>query len=106
MVRLLLDRGADANRGDAKGFTPLMAAAMSGCDRVVMKMLLAAGAKAGATNAAGLAAFDMGVFQGHDGLEELIAAGYRISPEKASAYEKAFAGKPAVIALVRKATRK
>jgi hypothetical protein len=25
----------DANRGDAKGFTPLMAAAMSGCDRVV-----------------------------------------------------------------------
>lgn len=106
IVRLLLDRGADANRGDAKGFTPLMAAAMSGCDRVVMKMLLAAGAKAGTTNAAGLAAFDMGVFQGHDGLEELIAAGYRLSPDKASAYEKAFAGKPAVIALVRKATRK
>jgi HEAT repeat protein len=106
MIRLLLERGADANRGDAHGLTPLMAAAMKGCDRGVMKLLIGAGAKVGATNAMGVTAFDMGLFLGHDGLEELIAAGYRLPPEKAKAYEKAFVEKPAVLALVRKATRK
>ena len=106
VVKLLLERGADANGGDANGFTPLMAAAMTGCDRDVMKLLIVAGAKVGTTNPAGLAAFDMGLYSGHDGLEELIAAGYRLAPEKAKAYEKAYAGKPAVLALVRKATRK
>ena len=33
----------------------------------------------------------------------MIAAGYRLPPEKAKAYEKAFADKPAVLALVKKA---
>jgi HEAT repeat protein len=106
MIRLLLERGAEANRGDAHGLTPLMAAAMRGCDREVMKLLIGAGAKVGTTNAMGLTAFDMGLYFGHDGLEELIAAGYRLPPEKAKAYEKAFAEKPAVLALVRKAARK
>ena len=106
VIELLLERGADADGGDANGFTPLMAAAMMGCDRDVMKLLLVAGAKVGTRNPAGLAAFDMGLYSGHDGLEELIAAGYRLPPEKAKAYEAAFAGKPAVLALVRKATRK
>ena len=90
VVKLLLERGADANGGDANGFTPLMAAAMMGCDRDVMKLLIVAGAKVGTTNPAGLAAFDMGLYSGHDGLEELIAAGYRLSPEKAKAYETAY----------------
>jgi HEAT repeat protein len=106
MIKLLLERGAEANRGDTRGLTPLMAAAMKGCDREVMKLLIGAGAKVGATNAMGLTAFDMGLYFGHDGLEELIAAGYRLPPEKAKAYEKAYAEKPAVLALVRKATRK
>ena len=106
LVRLLLDRGADANRGDGNGFTPLMAASMKGCDRDVMKQLIKAGAAVGATNPMGISAFDMGLYAGHDGLEELIAAGYRLPPEKAKAYEKAFADKPAVLALVKKATRK
>ncbi len=39
LVKLLLERGADANRGDGNGFTPLMAASMKGCDREVMKLL-------------------------------------------------------------------
>ena len=79
---------------------------MKGCDREVMKLLIGAGAKVGATNAMGVTAFDMGLFLGHDGLEELIAAGYRLPPGKATAYARAFAEKPAVLALVRKATRK
>ena len=106
LIKLLLERGADANGHGANGFTPLMAASMKGCDREVMKMLIAAGAKVGATNPSGLSAFDMGLYAGHDGLEELIAAGYRLPPEKAKAYESAYAGKPATLALVRKATRK
>ncbi|HSS29099.1 MAG TPA: hypothetical protein VLL50_14210, partial [Usitatibacter sp.] len=54
----------------------------------------------------GLTAFEQGLVSGHDGLEELIAAGYRLPPEKAKALEQAYAGKPASLALVRKAARK
>ena len=106
MIKLLLERGADANGAGANGFTPLMAAAMKSCDREVMKLLIGAGAKVGATNPMGLSAFDIGLFAAGDGLEELIAAGYRLPPDKAKAYEKAYADKPAVLALVRRATRK
>ncbi|MEO8133210.1 MAG: HEAT repeat domain-containing protein [Betaproteobacteria bacterium] len=106
LVKLLLERGADANGAGANGFTPLMAAAMTGCDREVIKMLIVAGAKVGTTNPAGLSAFDMGLYSGHDGLEELIMAGYRLPPEKVKGYEKAYADKPAALVLVRKAARK
>ena len=92
MVRLLLDRGADANQADARGNTVLMEAASKGCDREVMKILLAAGANAGAVNAAGLSAFEMGLYAAHDGLEVLIAAGYRLPPEKVNSTERAYAG--------------
>ena len=106
MVRLLLDRGADPNLADANGNTALMTAAGKGCDRELMKILIAAGAKVGATNSAGLTAFEMGLFVGHDGLEELIAAGYRLPPEKAKMYEQGYAGKPAALAMIKKATRR
>ena len=106
LIKLLLERGADVNGAGANGFTPLMAAAMMGCDREVIRMLVVAGAKVGTTNPAGLSAFDMGLYSGHDGLEELIVAGYRLPPEKAKVYEKTYADKPAVLALVRKAARK
>ena len=59
-----------------------------------------------ATNVSRLTAFEMGLFYGHDGLEELIAAGYRLTPEKAKGYAQAYAGKPAVLALIAKASRK
>ncbi|MEO8344682.1 MAG: HEAT repeat domain-containing protein [Betaproteobacteria bacterium] len=106
MIKLLLERGADANGAGANGFTPLMAAAMMGCDREVIKALIVAGAKVGTTNPAGLAAFDMGLYSGHDGLEELIVAGYRLPPEKVKVYERAYADKPAILALVKKAAHK
>ena len=106
MVRLLLDRGADANQADARGNTVLMEAASKGCDRDVIKILIGGGAKVGAVNAAGLSAFEMGLYAAHDGLEELIAAGYRLPPEKVKSTEQAYAGKPASLALIRKAIRR
>ncbi|MBL8523654.1 MAG: HEAT repeat domain-containing protein [Betaproteobacteria bacterium] len=106
MLRLLIERGADVNAGDTHGNTPLSEAASKGCDRETIKILLAAGAKIGATNAAGLTAFEMGLYSGHDGLEELIAAGYRLTPEKAKAYAQGYAANPAALALIKKATKK
>ena len=106
MVKMLLERGADANAGDRNGNTPLMAAASHGCDRELMRTLIASGAKVDAAGKTGLTAFEQGLVSGHDGLEELIAAGYRIPAEKAKALEQAYAGKPASLALVRKAARK
>jgi len=106
MVRMLLERGADANAGDRNGNTPLMAAASHGCDREVMRALIKAGAKIDAVGKTGLTAFEQGLASGHDGLDEIIAAGYRLPPEKAKALEQAYAGKPASLALVKKAARK
>ena len=106
MVRVLLDRGADVNQGDANGNTPLMAAASHGCDREVMRALIAAGARIDAVGKTGLTAFEQGLATGHDGLEEIIAAGYRLPADKAKALEQAYAAKPGSLALVKKAARK
>ena len=106
MVKMLLQRGADANAPDKNGNTPLMAAASHGCDRDLMRSLIASGAKVDAVGKTGLTAFEQGLISGHDGLEELIAAGYRLPPGKVKALEQAYAGKPASLALVRKAARK
>ncbi len=106
LVRLLLDRGADPNGADANANSPLMAASMHGCDRDLMRMLIKAGANVNAKNAAGLTAFEAGLYYGHDGLEEIIAAGYRLPPEKVKVYEQGYAGRAAAQAMIRKASRK
>jgi len=106
LVKLLLERGADPNIPDANGNTALMEASSRGCDREVMRMLIKAGAKVNVTNKSGLTPFEMGLFYGHDGLEELIAAGYRLPPDKVKQYEEGYAGKPAVQAMIKKASRK
>ncbi len=106
VVKLLLARGANANDGDANGNTPLMAAASHGCDRELMRMLIAAGANVDAVGKTGLTAFEQGLASPSDGLEEILAAGYRLPPEKIKALEQAYAGKPASLALVKKAARK
>jgi hypothetical protein len=41
---------------------------------------------------------------GHDGLEELIAAGYRLPPDKVKAYLEGYKDRPAAIAMVKKAS--
>ena len=105
-VKLLLERGADPNGSDANGNTALMEAASHGCDRELMRMLIKAGAKINVKNKSGLTPFEMGLFWGHDGLEEIIAAGYRLPPDKAKMYAEGYAGKPAVQAMIKKASAK
>lgn len=104
ILKLMVGRGADANLGDAQKNTPLMAAAMGGCDRETIGILIKAGAKVDAKNAAGLTAFEMGLYSGHDGLEELIAAGYRLPADKAALYRQGYAAQPKSLALINKAT--
>lgn len=104
ITRLLLARGADVNLADTHGNTILMAAAMGGCDRETIGALIKAGAKVGAKNSAGLTAFEMGLFSGHDGLEELIAAGYRLPADKAAAFKQAYAAQPKSLEMITKAT--
>jgi hypothetical protein len=104
ILKLLIGRGADANLSDTRRNTPLMAAAMGGCDRETIALLVKAGAKVEARNGAGLTAFEMGLFSGHDGLEELIAAGYRLPAEKAALYRQSYGGNPKSLGLIDKAT--
>jgi HEAT repeat protein len=106
IVKLLLERGADANGADKSGNTAISEAASKGCDRELMRMLIQAGAKIDAKNASGLTPFEMGLWTGHDGLEELIAAGYRLPPEKVKIYLDGYKDRPAAIAMVKKAAVK
>ena len=106
VVRTLIERGADPNIADEHGNTPLMFAASSGCDREVMKALLEAGARTDPKNAAGLTAFEFGLMYAHDGLEEILAAGYRLPPARAKDLAQAYAGKEAAQAMIRKASAK
>src|SRR5262249_37088629 len=107
MVKMLLERGADVNGVDAmSGNTALMEASSHGCDRELMRTLIKAGAKIDVKNKVGLTPFEMGLLWGHDGLEEIIAAGYRLPPDKVKTYTEGYAGKPAVQAMIRKATKK
>jgi len=105
IVRMLLERGADVNAADANGNTPLMEAASKGCDRELIRTLIKAGAKINAKNRAGLTPFEMGLWMGHDGLEELIAAGYRLPPAKVKTYTEGYKGRPAALSMIRKAAR-
>ena len=106
IVKLLLERGADIHGADKNGNTAITEAASKGCDRELMRMLIKAGAKVNATNGSGLTPFEMGLWWGHDGLEELIAAGYRMPPDKAKIYLEGYKDRPASIAMVKKATAK
>jgi ankyrin repeat protein len=103
-LELLLASGGDVNLADANGITPLMHAAGNGCDRVVMRTLIKAGARLADNDKHGLSAFEHGVWSAHDGLEELIAAGYRLPPARARELLAAYADNPKALALVRKAS--
>jgi HEAT repeat protein len=106
VVKMLLERGADVHAADANGNSAISEAAMKGCDRELIRMLLKAGARIDAKNASGLTPFEMGLWSGHDGLEELIAAGYRLPPDKAKAYLEGYKDRPAALAMIRKASAK
>lgn len=63
----IVDHGADVNKSDKFGFTPLMMAAQ-GNDRALVDALLAKNADLNAHSAAGDTAFTLTGAQGHDGM--------------------------------------
>ncbi len=105
VLDLLLERGADPNAQDETGNTPLMFAADK-CDAAVIGKLLKAGAKHDTRNAMGMAALEMAIWSGNDGLQALIDAGARLKPEIAAAYTEAYKNNPQALELIRKATAK
>ena len=106
VVKLLIERGADVNGADANGNSALTEAASKGCDRELIRMLLKAGARMDAKHSSGLHPFEMGLWSGHDGLEEFLAAGYRLPPDKAKMYLEGYKDRPAAVAMVKKAVAK
>jgi ankyrin repeat protein len=106
VLKMLLERGTDVNMADQYGNTPLSEAASKGCDREVMRMLIKAGANIRATNVSGLTPFEMGLYDGHDGLEELIAAGYRLPAAKVKSYNEGYKDRPKALAMIKKAAAK
>jgi hypothetical protein len=106
IVKMLLERGADINAGDKNKNTAITEAASKGCDREVIRMLIKAGAKIDVPNGSGLTPFEMGLWGAGDGLEELIAAGYRLPADKAKMYLDGYKDRPASVAMVKKATKK
>lgn len=104
ILAMMLERGADPNAAAEHGMTPLMDAARYGCDREVMRMLIKAGAKVDARSETGFTAFEQGLWMAHDGLEELIAAGYRLPPDKVKVYTEGYKDRPAAQAMIRKAS--
>jgi hypothetical protein len=104
ITALLLARGADVHAADENGNTAITEAAAKGCDRELIRTLIKAGAKIDVPNKSGLTPFELGLWMGHDGLEELIAAGYRLPPDKVKAYLEGYKDRPAAIAMVRKAS--
>jgi HEAT repeat protein len=103
IVKLLLERGADVKGSDKNGNTALSEAASRGCDRELIRTLIKAGGNMNATNVSGLTPFEMGLWSGHDGLEEFVAAGYRLPPQKVKMYLDGYKDRPAAIMMVKKA---
>ncbi len=107
LTRLLLERGADPNLPDDRNNTPLKLAAMA-CDGSVVSILIEAGADMGATDNFGFTAFDIAIgisaFSGSDAPEAFLAAGYRLSPEKAAEFRTTYADNPEIQALLDRAT--
>ncbi|HSP17728.1 MAG TPA: HEAT repeat domain-containing protein [Thermoanaerobaculia bacterium] len=104
LVKMLIARGATAKIADDRGNTPLMAAAEK-CDAEVVNMMLKAGADIHVKNVSGLTAFEFGMFDGNDAVLPIVAAGYRLPPEKAKMYRDAYKDKPKVLALIEKAAK-
>lgn len=82
-IELLIASGADVKQPDTVGITPLMHASSEGCDRVVMRTLIKAGARLADRDSNQLDAFEHGLLWAHDGLDELLAAGYRVPAARA-----------------------
>ena len=104
LLGFLLEGGADPNLKDDGQMTPLMHA-VANCDAEVVNTLLAAKADMHLQTDAGQKAFDFGIFLVSDGAEALVAAGFRLTAERAKEYREGYAKQPKILALIDKATR-
>lgn len=73
IARLLIDAGADANRTNRAGQTPLMMAALFD-RRSIIELLLAHGADAGHRDGSGATAADLASAQGNEDLATMLRA--------------------------------
>ncbi|HXG58960.1 MAG TPA: HEAT repeat domain-containing protein [Thermoanaerobaculia bacterium] len=106
LVNLLLDRGADANGSDDNGNTVLMAAARK-CDGEMVPMLIRGGAKATAKNTMGSTAIEQAIASGNKpAAAALVAAGARLSEEKAKMYRETYKKSPKVLEIISMATKR
>jgi len=82
MIDLLLGGGVDPNQEGMAGLSALMIAAQQQCPPIVIKRLLAGGAKLEARTPQGVTPLSMAlIVTNYDGAEALIEAGARLSPE-------------------------
>jgi HEAT repeat protein len=102
-VELLLASGADVNASGVTRMPALNFAVGSDCDRVVIRTLLKAGARLTDRDANGFDAYEAGLYFAHDGLDELLAAGYRMPPARAKELLMAYQDNPRAVAAIRKA---
>lgn len=106
VVKLLLDRGADPNGADDNGNTVLMTAAKA-CDGEMIRTLVKAGAKVQARNSMGFTALESAIPMGNTSAgAALIAAGARLSAEKAKMYRETYKEEPKVLELIAIAAKK
>jgi len=103
LVRLFLEKGADPNRADDMGNTPLMGAA-SKCDVELIQLLLDAGADPQIKSKAGLSAIEFSFMFANDGADALIQAGARIPADKVESFKAAYGANPAALDLIQRAT--
>ena len=81
MLKLLLDRGADPNRDDGQGISPLMWASNKPEE---LKLLLTHGAKVNRRGENGMTPMEWALYNcSHDGIPILKGAGAVVHPEKA-----------------------
>jgi len=106
MIDLFLGAGADPNHEGMVGLTSLIIAAQQQCPPVVIKRLLAGGAKLEKRTTQGYTALSMALVVANlDAAETLIEAGARLSPEAAKKFlNGTHDDNPRLIELVKRAT--
>ncbi len=105
ITRMLIEHGADPNAIDELDNSVLKFAVMA-CDAVIIQMLIDAGADIYAIDKNGMMPFEYTLWSGTDAADPLMAAGYRLSAEKAAIYRESYKDNPKALALIKRATAK
>jgi hypothetical protein len=103
LIQTLIARGADVNLADQRGNTPLMLASPK-VDAEAIRLLLDAGADVNAENAQGMTALEMTLWSPNAASEAIVDAGFKLTPEKAARYEKAYQNNPKALELIQRAS--